>query len=313
MKHNTLVIGTRSSKLALWQADYVADCLRRQYPGLTVEKRLMKTKGDKILDAPLAKIGGKGLFTKELEQAMLDGEIDLAVHSLKDMPTEVPAGLELVAITQRADPGDAFVSNTYAHFADLPQGARVGTSSLRRKAQLLYVRPDLQVESLRGNVNTRLQKLDDGQFDAAILAVAGLKRLGFGARIAEVLPQSLVLPAVGQGALAIEARTDDSEVKGYLAFLNDAVTAQCARAERAFLARVEGGCQVPVGVYATPQDGELHVEAVIAALDGQRLYRDSVTGPQANATALGTELADKLLNAGGLAIMHELGLLLDRK
>lgn len=313
MKHNQIVIGTRSSKLALWQADYVAGRLREAYPELTVTEQRMKTKGDKILDAPLAKIGGKGLFTKELEQAMLEGEIDLAVHSLKDMPTEVPEGLKLAAITQRAEPGDAFVSNKYAHFADLPQGARVGTSSLRRKAQLLHVRPDLQVESLRGNVNTRLQKLDDGLFDAAILAVAGLKRLGFGARIAEVLPQNIILPAVGQGALAIETRADDTELLERIAFLNDAATAQCAVAERAFLARVEGGCQVPVGVYATPRSGQLHVEAVIAALDGQRLYRDSLTGPQAAAQQLGTELADKLLAAGGLAILHELGLLLDRK
>ncbi|MDD6120208.1 MAG: hydroxymethylbilane synthase [Selenomonadaceae bacterium] len=313
MKQDRILIGTRSSKLARWQADYVAERLREQYPGLTVEEKLMQTKGDKILDAPLAKIGGKGLFTKELEQAMLDGEIDLAVHSLKDMPTEVPAGLELAVITKRYEPGDAFVSNTYRSLEELPQGAKIGTSSLRRKAQLLHVRPDLQIESLRGNVNTRLQKLDDGQFDAAILAVAGLKRLGLGTRITEVLPESIILPAVGQGALAIETRCDDAEVKAKIAFLNDAATAKCAVAERAFLARVEGGCQVPVGVYATPAGENLHVEAVIASLDGKRLYRDSVTGPQAEAERLGVELADTLLDAGGLAILHELGLLLDRK
>ena len=310
-----ITIGTRSSKLALWQADYVADCLRKQYPDLVVEKKLMTTKGDKILDAPLAKIGGKGLFTKELEQAMLDGEIDLAVHSLKDMPTEVPEGLILAAITERYDPGDAFVSNTYQSFAELSQGAKVGTSSLRRKAQLLHVRPDLQIESLRGNVNTRLQKLDEGQFDAAILAVAGLKRLGFAGRITEVLPQSVILPAVGQGALAIETREDDKEVRELIAFLNDEATAHCAQAERAFLARVEGGCQVPGGVYAVPLEAGkgLHIEAVIASLDGQRLYRDTIEGPVSDAENLGTKLADQLLQAGGLAIMHELGLLLDRK
>jgi len=313
VKKDTIIIGTRSSKLALWQADYVAERLRQEYPGLVVEERLMTTKGDKILDAPLAKIGGKGLFTKELEQAMLAGEIDLAVHSLKDMPTEVPDGLTITAITERYDPGDAFVSNRYASLADLPQGAVVGTSSLRRKAQLLHARPDLVVKDLRGNVNTRLKKLDAGEYDAAVLAVAGLKRLGFGARITEVLPQSMILPAVGQGALAIEARTDDKTVRDLVAFLNDEATVCCAKAERAFLARVEGGCQVPVGVYATPDGDALNVEAVIASLDGKRLYRDSVHGAKTEAEQLGTTLADKLLDAGGIDIMHEIGLLLDRE
>ena len=199
MKNDTIVIGTRSSKLALWQADYVADCLRKRYPELRVEKKLMTTKGDKILDAPLAKIGGKGLFTKELEQDMLAGGIDIAVHSLKDMPTEVPEGLVISAITERFDPGDAVVSPKYKTLENLPQGAKVGTSSLRRKAQLLHARPDLQISDLRGNVNTRLEKLEREHFDAIILAVAGLKRLGFADRITEVLPREIVLPAVGQG------------------------------------------------------------------------------------------------------------------
>ena len=313
MKKDTIVIGTRSSKLALWQADYVADCLRKKYPELTIKKQLMTTKGDKILDAPLAKIGGKGLFTKELEQAMLAGEIDLAVHSLKDMPAEVPKGLLLGAITKRADPGDAVVSPKYGRFSDLPEGARVGTSSLRRKAQLLHARPDLRIFDLRGNVNTRLRKLEEEHFDAIILAVAGLKRLGFGERITEVLPRSVMLPAVGQGALAIETRAGDRETLELISFLNDPGTACCARAERAFLTRVEGGCQVPVGVYATPEGEEgLQVEAVIASLDGQRLYRDHLTGSRAEAEQLGTELAERLLAAGGLEILHELGLLLDR-
>ena len=313
MKCDTIIIGTRSSKLALWQADYVAARLREAYPGLTVEKRLMTTKGDKILDAPLAKIGGKGLFTKELEQAMLAGEIDLAVHSLKDMPTEVPEGLAIAAITKRADPGDAFVSNRYASLAALPAGAAIGTSSLRRRAQLLHARPDLTIRDLRGNVNTRLAKLDAGEYDAAVLAVAGLKRLGFAARIREVLPQSLLLPAVGQGALAIETRAADAAVRERVAFLADAGTTACAHAERAFLARVEGGCQVPVGVYAQPAAAGMAVEAVIASLDGARLYRDRVEGAAADAAALGTELADRLLAAGGLDVLHELGLLLDRQ
>lgn len=312
----TVTIGTRGSKLALWQADYIAERLRAEYPGLIVEEFLMTTKGDKILDAPLAKIGGKGLFTKEIEQAMLDGEIDIAVHSLKDMPTEVPDGLTITAITQRRDAGDALVSNYYSSLDDLPKGAVVGTSSLRRKAQLLHVRPDLDIRDLRGNVNTRLAKLDDaenGIFDAIVLAVAGLKRLGFQNRIDTILPTSVMLPAVGQGALAIEARTADKRVRDLVAFLNDEATASCAKAERAFLARVEGGCQVPVGVYATPDGGDLNVEAVIASLDGKRLYRDHVTGAKDEAENLGTMLADKLLDMGGIEIMHEIGLLLDRK
>ncbi len=313
MKKDTIIIGTRSSKLALWQADYVMDCLQKKYPELHVEKKLMTTKGDKILDAPLAKIGGKGLFTKELEQDMLAGGIDIAVHSLKDMPTEVPDGLIITAITKRYDPGDAFVSNKVKSLAELPQGAVVGTSSLRRKAQLLHARPDLVVKDLRGNVNTRLRKLDAGEYDAAVLAVAGLKRLGFGDRITEVLPKSMILPAVGQGALAIEAREDDAETRELVTFLNDEATVACAKAERAFLARVEGGCQVPVGVYATPEDSGLHVEAVIASLDGKRLYRDHVSGQVKDAETIGTQLADKLLDMGGIDIMHEIGLLLDRK
>ena len=294
-----IVIGTRSSKLALWQADFVADCLRKEYPGLVVEKKLMTTKGDKILDAPLAKIGGKGLFTKELEQEMLEGGIDLAVHSLKDMPTEVPEGLVIGAITKRADP-------------DLPEGAKVGTSSLRRKAQLLHARPDLKIQDLRGNVNTRLRKLEEENFDAIVLAVAGLTRLGFKDRIAEVMPREIMLPAVGQGALAIEARSEDRELLAMLDFLNDGDMAACARGERAFLAKVEGGCQVPVGVYGSVEEGELQLEAVIASLDGTRLYRDKLTGAKSEAEELGGELAEKLLAAGGLEIMQELGLLLDR-
>ena len=273
MKKDTIVIGTRSSKLALWQAEYVKGRLEEEYPGLKVELKLMTTKGDKILDAPLAKIGGKGLFTKELEMDMLSGGIDLAVHSLKDMPTELPEGLTLAAITKRFDPGDAVVS-------------------------------------LRGKVNTRLAKLESENFDAIILAVAGLKRLGFGERITEVLPRDMVLPAVGQGALAIETREDDADMREMLAFLNDEATVHCAKAERAFLGRVEGGCQVPVGVYAVPADnGEIQVEAVIASLDGQRLYRDKISGKAGEAEKLGVTLAEKLLAAGGQEILQELGLL----
>lgn len=313
MKKDTIIIGTRSSKLALWQAEYVKNCLEKEYPELTVELKLMTTKGDKILDAPLAKIGGKGLFTKELEMDMLAGGIDIAVHSLKDMPTEVPDGLVISAITKRFDPGDAVVSPSYQTFDKLPQGAKVGTSSLRRKAQLLHARPDLNIQDLRGNVNTRLRKLEEEHFDAIILAVAGLKRLGFGDCITDILPQTMVLPAVGQGALAIETRADDAKVRELIGFLNDPETARCATAERAFLGRVEGGCQVPVGVYATPAGaGKLQVEAVIASLDGVRLYRDRIDGRTADAEDLGIQLADRLLDMGGIQIMHEIGLLLDR-
>lgn len=308
----TLIIGTRSSKLALWQANYVAERLQEKHPDLVVKERRMTTKGDRILDAPLAKIGGKGLFTKELETAMLAGEIDIAVHSLKDMPTEVPEGLVITAITERYDPGDAVVSPRYERLAALPKGARVGTSSLRRRAQLLAARPDLTLLDLRGNVNTRLEKLDAGEYDAIVLAVAGLKRLGFGARITEVLPRALCLPAVGQGALAIEARAADDETRRLVDFLRDEAMADCAAAERAFLKTVEGGCQVPVGVYAEAEGAEMTVEAVIASLDGGTHFRDAIRGPRREAETLGRALADRLLDAGGIEILHGIGLLLDR-
>ena len=306
---NQIIIGTRGSKLALWQADYVEQRLREEYPGLAVTQKRVTTKGDRILDVPLAKIGGKGLFTKELEEEMLSGEIDLAVHSLKDMPAKVPNGLVIAAVTKRLDPGDALVSNRFSSFSELPPGARVGTSSLRRRAQLLCARPDLAMLDLRGNVNTRLRKLDEGEYDAIVLAVAGLKRLGFADRIREVLPRDMVLPAVGQGALAIETRAEDAEMRDMLAFLRDDDTICCTEAERSFLARVEGGCQVPVGVYATAAGGGLTVEAVIASLDGQRCYRGHVDGSRKDAAKLGESLAEKLLDEGGAEILKELGLL----
>ena len=306
---NQVVIGTRGSKLALWQADYIEKRLREEYPGLVVTQKRVTTKGDRILDVPLAKIGGKGLFTKELEEEMLSGGIDVAVHSLKDMPAKVPDGLVIAAVTKRLDPGDALVSNRFSSFAELPQGARVGTSSLRRRAQLLCARLDLVMLDLRGNVNTRLRKLDEGEYDAIVLAVAGLKRLGFADRIRQVLPQTMVLPAVGQGALAVETRADDAEMRAMLAFLRDDDTVCCAEAERSFLARVEGGCQVPVGVYATAAADGLKVEAVIASLDGRRSYRGEMKGARKDAAALGTALAEKLLAEGGAEILQELGLL----
>ncbi len=308
-----IVIGTRSSKLALWQAEYVADRLRKQYEGLEVELMHIVTKGDKILDVPLAKIGGKGLFTKELEVAMLEKRVDLAVHSLKDMPTVLPTGLSLNTITKRLDCGDALVSPKYQTLENLPKGAKVGTSSLRRKAQLLNIRPDLDIHNLRGNVNTRLRKLEEENFDAIVLAVAGLKRLGFGDKITQIIPRKYCLPAVGQGALAIETRADDEEIKNMLSFLYDDKTADATIAERAFLAQVEGGCQVPVGVYGeVNEDNTLTVEAVIGSLDGKTIIRDKVTGKRENASELGEDLAKKILANGGLEIMQSLGLCINK-
>lgn len=311
MHKQKLVVGTRSSQLALWQADFVIGELAKKYPELVVEKRLMTTKGDKILNAPLAKIGGKGLFTKELETAMLEGEIDIAVHSLKDMPVVVPEGLVITAITQRADPGDAFVSPKYESFQQLPAGAKVGTSSLRRKAQLLHARPDLQIEDLRGNVNTRLRKMEEENFDGIILACAGLKRLGFGDKIRQVLPRTMCLPAVGQGALAIECRKADKETRELLEFLNDRCTRLCTEAERGFLATVEGGCQVPVGVHAVSAEAGIRVEAVIASLDGGTLLRDALEAEVKDAQearAVGVNLAEKLLARGGREILRSIGI-----
>lgn len=311
MHKQKLVVGTRSSQLALWQADFVIGELAKKYPELVVEKRLMTTKGDKILNAPLAKIGGKGLFTKELETAMLEGEIDIAVHSLKDMPVVVPEGLVITAITQRADPGDAFVSSKYESFQQLPAGAKVGTSSLRRKAQLLHARPDLQIEDLRGNVNTRLRKMEEENFDGIILACAGLKRLGFGDKIRQVLPRTMCLPAVGQGALAIECRQADKETRELLEFLNDRCTRLCTEAERGFLATVEGGCQVPVGVHAVSAEAGIRVEAVIASLDGSTLLRDALEAEikdAQEARAVGINLAEKLLARGGREILRAIGI-----
>ncbi|MBR2216598.1 MAG: hydroxymethylbilane synthase [Selenomonadaceae bacterium] len=307
MEKNTVIIGTRGSKLALWQADFVAEKLKAEYPGLTVTKKLITTKGDKILDTPLAKIGGKGLFTKELESAMLAGEIDIAVHSLKDMPTLLPEGLTIGAITQRNEGLDALVSPKYQTLNNLPVGAKVGTSSLRRRAQLLHLRPDLAIISLRGNVNTRLAKLAQGDFDAIVLAAVGLKRLGLANCITEMLSPQVMLPAVGQGALAIEVRADDAAMLKKVAFLNDEATALCAAAERGFLGKVGGGCQVPVGVRGEIAGTELIVEAVIASLDGQKIYRESKRGQPEEAKLLGEELADLLLEAGGSEILRELG------
>lgn len=298
-----LTIGTRQSLLALWQSNHIAALLRKEYPKCEVVLKKIVTKGDRILDVPLAQIGGKGLFTKEIEEDLLDGTVDLAVHSLKDMPTVLPEGLCLTAITERANVGDAFVSNKYGSFEELPLGAVVGTSSMRRKAQLLAKRPDLEIRDLRGNVDTRLRKLDEGLYDAIILAAAGLERLGHGDRISSLIPADVCLPAVGQGALAIEARTEDKEVRDMLSFLNDLNTKQATDAERAFLGLLEGGCQVPIGVHADVEGENIRIEAIIAALDGSTILRDTINGKADDAVSLGQQLGKKMLAAGGQEIL----------
>ena len=301
-----IVIGTRGSKLARWQAEHIAGLLQVLSPESTVELKHIVTTGDRILDVSLAQIGGKGLFTKELETAMLAGEIDLAVHSLKDMPTELPDGLILAAVTKRVDPHDAFVSPRFGSLAQLPAGAVVGTSSLRRKAQLLRVRPDLDIVSLRGNLDTRLKKLDEGQFAAIVLAAAGLRRLGWGERITELLSPEICLPAVGQGVLAIETRLDDAEVRALVAALDDGTARACVTAERKFLEKVQGGCQVPVGVFGCVSDGQLTLAARILSLDGARCVEGEIFGCPEDAETLGESLAMRLLGEGGRDILAEL-------
>jgi hydroxymethylbilane synthase len=298
-------IGTRGSALALWQAEWVKSELEKKYPSMTVTLIKIKTTGDKILDVPLAKVGGKGLFVKEIEEAMLSGEIDIAVHSMKDVPTLLPDGLHLVAITKREDPRDALLSRGKVKFGDLPIGAKIGTSSLRRQAQLMHARPDLVVQQLRGNVDTRLRKLKEGQFDAIILAAAGVKRLGLAEHIAEYLSPEISLPAIGQGALGIECRVDDQELNEGVAFLNDSDTRTCVIAERALLRKLEGGCQVPIAGYGQIRNGKLHLAGLVGSVDGKRIIKDSIEGDPTRAEELGAMLAEKLLSQGAAAILKE--------
>lgn len=297
-----IVIGTRGSKLALWQAEWVADRLRRRYPDRVVEVHKVVTSGDKVLDVPLAKIGGKGLFTKELETAMLAGEIDLAVHSLKDLPTVLPDGLCLAAVAARGPAHDVLVAPRWRTLAALPSGARIGTSSLRRQAQLRHYRPDLVVEPLRGNLDTRLAKLASQDLDGIVLAAAGLQRLGWEKRITEVIPFDICLPAVGQGVLAIETRAD-GPARQLVAFLHHHETGLAVAAERACLSVLGGGCQVPIGVYGTVQGDTLSLTGVVASLDGRQAVRQQVTGAASEAAALGRELGRRLLACGGRKIL----------
>ncbi|HMX98202.1 MAG TPA: hydroxymethylbilane synthase [Agitococcus sp.] len=298
----TLRIATRKSPLALWQAEYVKASLLKHHPQLTIELVTFTTQGDKILDTPLAKIGGKGLFVKELEQAMLAGDADLAVHSMKDVPMECPEGLAITTICEREDPTDAFVSNRFASLQELPLGAIVGTSSLRRQCQLRALRPDLEIRDLRGNVGTRLGRLDNGEYDAIILASAGLKRLGLQQRIAQSLTQ--LLPAVGQGAVGIEARSNDTELLALLAPLHHLPTALCVQAERAMNRRLQGGCQVPIAGFATLDNQQLTLNALVGSLDGQSVLRyQAQTTDLSTIEQLGENVADGLLAQGADKIL----------
>ena len=306
MSLTKLRIATRKSALALWQAEHVKTGLEVHHPGLEVELVTMTTQGDKVLDSPLAKIGGKGLFVKELETALLEGRADIAVHSMKDVPVELPEGLELAQILAREDPRDAFVSNEYADWEALPQGAVVGTSSLRRQSQVRAMRPDLQIRDLRGNVNTRLEKLDRGDYAAIILACAGLKRLGFGERIRSELGPQVILPAIGQGAIGIECRRDDPEVQALIAPLGHALTAQRVAAERALNAALQGGCQVPIGGYAEIEHGVIVLRGLVGRPDGSEIVHGVISGRPEDGAELGRVLADDLLSRGADSILQAL-------
>jgi hydroxymethylbilane synthase len=299
----TLRIATRKSPLAMWQAEHIKARLEALHPGLVVELVTFTTQGDKILDVPLAKIGGKGLFVKELEVAMLDGRADIAVHSMKDVPMEFPEGLELGIICERENPHDAFVSNTYKSIDELPQGAVVGTSSLRRQCQIQQQRPDLIIKSLRGNVQTRLSKLDAGEFDAIILAAAGLLRMEMHDRIASFIPAEQSLPAGGQGALGIEWRANDSAIHELLKPLHDDKTAACVLAERALNRRLQGGCQVPIAAYAELDGNALSLRGLVGSVDGKTMLRTAKSGLAADAEAMGIAAAEDLLAQGAGAIL----------
>jgi len=299
-------IGSRGSQLALWQANHISTLLGAR--GHDVEIEIIHTTGDKITDVPLAMVGtkgglGKGIFTKEIEEALGAGHVDLAVHSLKDLPTELPPGFEIAAITEREDPRDAFCSRKYAKIEDLPQGARVGTSSLRRQAQLKAIRPDLNIHPLRGNVDTRLRKLEQGEYDAIILASAGLKRLGKTELVRQIIPGEIMCPAAGQGALAIEIREGDAVTRQHLAFLNDTAACAATTCERALLNSLGGGCQVPIGAFAEIRDGKLHLKAIVADPDGSKLLRESRDGNLNDPEQLGNAVGETLLSRGGAEIL----------
>ncbi len=306
---NKICIGTRGSELALWQTHHVKTLLEARFPGIIIDVQSIKTTGDKILDAPLAKIGEKGLFTKELEVALLDGRIDLAVHSLKDVPTTIPEGLTLAAVLEREDVHDVFIANPkkmHRSFTHLPQNAIIATGSLRRRCQLLNTHPNMQIVDIRGNLNTRLKKLDDSDWDGMILAKAGVTRLGWTQRITEVLPFETILPAVGQGALAVEIRTDDKRMEEILHTVHHIPTAIAVTAERSFLRHLEGGCQIPIGAYGQVSGNALQLDAMIGSVDGKRIVRGTKNGETQGAERIGVELAKELLMHGGKEILEEI-------
>jgi len=307
-----IVIGTRDSALALWQTRWVEEELKRNWPEYSFRVVDIKTKGDKILDVALAKIGDKGLFTKELEVWMLEGKIDLAVHSMKDVPTKLPEGLIIAAMCLREDPGDVVVSHKGYKLADLPQGAKVGTSSLRRRAQLLKYRPDLSLHDIRGNLNTRLAKMEREDFDAIILAAAGVKRMGWESKITDYITYDVCLPAVGQGSIGIECRGDDEEVLEIVRVLNDSDAFDAITGERAFLRKLEGGCQIPIGSLGEMEQGKMKLHGLVASIDGSTILRDSIEGNRHEADKLGSELADKLIKMGAEKILAEVRKAVDR-
>lgn len=312
MTKKVVKIGTRESALAMWQTEFVVEALKQKTNEYIFEIIPIKTKGDKILDVALAKVGDKGLFTKELELAMLAGEIDLAVHSMKDIPTTLVEGLTIAAILQRHDPHDVLVAQGYDSFAALPQGAKVGTSSLRRRSQLLNARPDLDIHDIRGNLNTRMRKMVDEQFDALILAAAGVERLGWSDKITEKLSYELCLPAVSQGAIGIECRADDNEILALMALIHHEETAHCIKAERALLAALEGGCQIPIGALAEVEGQQIRLRAIVGSLDGQTVLKDQIIGGIHEAAELGETLAKRFMANGAKEILENIRQELDQ-
>ena len=305
-ERSTLIIGTRGSQLALWQAEWVQRQLKQIAPDISVVLKRIQTSGDKIQDVPLAKVGGKGLFVKEIEEALLRKDIDLAVHSMKDLPAVLPSGLHIICVPEREDPRDALLAGDKKKLDALPLGARVGTSSLRRQAQLLHVRPDLRIKMLRGNVDTRLRKLQENHFDAIVLAASGLKRLGWDEHITECLPVDVSLPAIGQGALGIEGREDDGFVRNLVSRLEHQQTRVTVTAERALLKRLEGGCQVPIAGHAVLQGENLTLDGLVISLDGKRYVRYSLSGLMAEAESIGKNVAEGLLDRGAQPILQEI-------
>jgi len=306
MKAQKIVIGSRGSQLALWQANWVKSELERLHSNADIDIRIIATSGDKIQDVPLAKIGGKGLFVKEIEEALLANEIDLAVHSMKDVPIELPTELGISVITKRENPLDALISKNGEKLADLPQGATIGTSSLRRSSQLLKYRDDFKIHPLRGNVDTRLRKVEEGKYDAILLASAGLNRLGWANRITEEISHDILLPAMGQGALGIETRLDDTMIYDFISTLNHEQTHYAVSAERSLVGRLDGGCQVPIGAYARIEKGLITLKGLVASLDGEVIYKLENVGPVDDAINIGQELGSKLLKMGANEILEKL-------